>query len=316
MSTSQTFVTRFAPTPNGPLHFGSLVTAVASFLQCRKAGGRWLLRFDDLDEQRVKEDFISVICRQLEGLGLEWDASPIRQSARKQRYKQVMEELRRKRRIFACVCSRKELARRIAKKNTFGEFVYDGFCLESQGKGREGASLSSRSLRLDLSGDFSNASSTLAFVDALQGPVSFSPLDCVGPIILQRKEGFFSYHFANAIDDHDLGISNVLRGCDLLGAAQKQLVISAAVGLKTPQFAHLALVHDADGVKLGKSRLSPSLDLYVRQSLLYQAMTLLGLDVPKEASLPELWGAALENFSLEVLPAVQHLKMPRGLAQV
>ncbi|MFM8516911.1 MAG: tRNA glutamyl-Q(34) synthetase GluQRS [Nevskiaceae bacterium] len=229
-------VGRFAPSPTGDLHYGSLIAAVGSWLDAKSVpDGRWLLRIDDLDTARVRTDSEASILATLQAFGFEWPEPVWRQSARLQRYHEGLEQLRQRIPLFHCQCSRRQLA-------TEGEACCVGHCRQLRCDPRES------SLRADLSG----LAATL-IVDRSLGEIRFDPARH-SDVIVRRRDGVFAYQFAVVIDDADQGVTDVVRGADLLDSTPWQLGLLQALRLSAPRYLHLPVVVEADGQKLAKSR--------------------------------------------------------------
>lgn len=257
---------RFAPTPSGPLHMGSLVTAVGSFLAARTAGGRWVIRVDDLDSARNQADAETTILRQLEAHGLEWDGTIRRQSDHLPEYLAALTGLRRQGRLYACRCTRIELARMSLPGPD--ELVYSGVCRD-RNLGESGAALRIRVppelLRLD---------------DIARGPIVRVLDRDVGDFVLRRRDGQIAYQLACAVDEAAQGITEVVRGADLLGSSFRQIHLMHCLGLPVPSYRHLPLVLDSAGRKLSKQNHAQALDLQRPAANLVWALAFLGQPVP------------------------------------
>ncbi|MBU3672831.1 MAG: tRNA glutamyl-Q(34) synthetase GluQRS [Sinobacteraceae bacterium] len=229
-------VGRFAPSPTGDLHYGSLVAAVGSWLDAKSSpDGRWLLRIDDLDTARVRADSEASILATLKACGFDWPCPIWRQSTRLQRYHESLERLRQRIPLFRCQCSRRQLAAE-------GEACCVGRCRQLPCDPRDSA------LRADLSG-----LDPMLIFDRSLGEVRFDPARH-SDVIVCRRDGVFAYQFAVVIDDADQGVTDVVRGADLLDSTAWQLGLSQALGLPAPRYMHLPVVVEADGQKLAKSR--------------------------------------------------------------
>lgn len=212
---------RFAPTPSGPLHLGNLRTALVSWLVARAAGGAWLLRIDDLDTPRVRPGAITSVLEDLGWLGLNWDGPVVLQSERRGLYSSVLSHLRRCGQVYACRCSRRDLAQTV---------VYPGTCRQRQlGWGWKAERLPAWRLRVDDDG----------------------ACDC-GDVVVRRADGFIAYHLATAVDELTCGINEVVRGADLAPVRSAQVAVMAALGQPAPQYCHVPLLCDASGQKLAK----------------------------------------------------------------
>ncbi|HLT31156.1 MAG TPA: tRNA glutamyl-Q(34) synthetase GluQRS [Myxococcaceae bacterium] len=242
-----TFRGRFAPSPTGKLHLGNARSALLGWLQARAAGGAFLLRIEDLDRGRSRPEHVERIFRDLEWLGLTWDGTPIFQSERDARYREALLQLHRDGRIYGCRCSRAEIARASSAPHLGEEGPrYPGTC---------------RSLDLDLEGPVGGRPCALRFIpapgivrfeDLVMGPQEQDVAEVVGDFVVRRNDGVASYQLAVVVDDADSGITDVLRGEDLLGSTARQLQLYEALGLQAPRFAHVPLVNGEDGRRLAK----------------------------------------------------------------
>jgi len=238
----QTITGRFAPSPTGLLHTGSLVAAAGSWLMARSMGGRWLLRMDDLDTPRLRPETEADILRTLEAFGLFWDGEISRQSRNLERYAEAFEQLKAKRLIYPCGCSRKEIAQAASAPHP------DDDCLHYPGTCRKGIKEGSttRSWRLKVEDrDF-------CFEDLRCGRICQNLARSCGDFVLRRADGVFSYQLAVVIDDQITGVNQVVRGADLLSSTPRQIYIQQQLGLPQPQYCHLPLVTGANGAKLSK----------------------------------------------------------------
>lgn len=238
---------RFAPSPTGPLHLGSLLAAMGSYLEACRHGGQWLVRMEDLDPPREVPGAADQILRSLEAHGFEWHGAVIFQSARSEQYSQAISRLQAAGLLFACRCSRRELAS-LADQPSAGP-VYPGTC-----RGRNLADRPGRALR------FRVPARQLCFDDGLQGRnCSDLTHDC-GDFVVRRRDGLIAYQLAVVVDDADQGISHVVRGADLLDSTARQVALQEALGLPTPAYMHLPLIVGNDGQKLSKQNGAVGLD--------------------------------------------------------
>ena len=231
------YVGRFAPSPTGPLHFGSLVAALASWLDCRHAGGQWLLRMEDLDQPRVIPGAADAILHQLEACGLEWDGPVVFQSTRVGLYRDAIRKL--KTRTYPCSCSRKELEDSALAID--GSRIYPGTCRAGLGSGKAG-----RSIRLRTDAE------PIRFTDRVQGEIAQSVETEVGDFVLVRADGVFAYQIAVVVDDGAQGVTDVVRGADLLDSTARQICLQRLLGLPTPRYLHVPVATNAAGEKLSK----------------------------------------------------------------
>lgn len=279
---------RFAPSPTGPLHLGSLVTAVASYLDARTRGGEWLVRLEDVDQSREVPGAADLILRTLDAFGFAWDGPVVRQSLREPLYAAALERLGSAGLAYRCSCTRARLA--AFARTADGEVVYPGTC-------RGGAAPSplppAWRFRTDLAG------SQLAFDDEIQGGITQDVATEVGDFVIRRRDGFFAYQLAVVVDDADQGIDRVVRGCDLLDNTPRQILLQAALGLPCPVYAHVPVVTEPGGGKLSKSRRAVALDPGSAPRLLHQALSLLRQGVPPDlarAGTRELWVWAMAHW--------------------
>lgn len=257
------YVGRFAPSPTGPLHFGSLVAALASYLDARAARGRWVLRMDDLDLARNEPGAADAILRALERLGLEWDGPVLYQSARLARYREVLDDLTRRGFTYPCGCTRKELEDSALAID--GARIYPGTCRRGLPPGKR-----ARAVRLR------THDAPIAFHDAIQGWIEQRVEREVGDFVLLRADGVFAYQLAVAVDDVDQGISHVVRGADLLDSTARQIHLQRLLGARTPRYAHVPVAMSAAGEKLSKQTGARPLDLSDPQAELARARRFLG----------------------------------------
>ncbi len=281
---------RFAPSPTGPLHFGTLVAAVASYLQARRTGGRWLVRIEDLDPPRIVPGAAEALLLLLEHLGFEWDGRITYQSTRFARYQEILEELRCRQLVFDCSCSRREIFASAPHPGEEGP-IYPGTCREGvRGHRRE------RSVRLRVENE------DICYIDGIQGGQRQNLEREVGDFVLYRADGVFAYQLAVVIDDVDAGVTQVVRGADLLFSTPRQIWLYRCLGAEPPAYFHHPLVLDADGRKLSKRDGDYTLiSLANGAGQLWRALDFLGQTPPPElkAATPQevlRWG--LENFSI------------------
>lgn len=290
---------RFAPSPTGPLHFGSLIAAVASYCQARSVGGEWLVRIEDIDTPREVSGASDSILRTLERFGFQWDGEIVYQSQRSDRYLEALDSLRDKGLLYPCACSRKE----IAKTSKLG--IYPGTCRNGLPSGRH-----ARSWRL------LTDERKIHFDDAIQGLQSFSLDRDIGDFILKRADGLFAYQLAVAIDDVQQGITEVVRGSDLLDSTPRQIYLQQQLGLTSPGYAHHPIAVDHQGEKLSKQKLAPALGRQDIRTELCRALSFLGQPLRAEfleSDLDSLWKWAIDNWSLQCIPKLKTLPIS-GLA--
>ncbi|MBQ4853076.1 tRNA glutamyl-Q(34) synthetase GluQRS [Rhodanobacter sp. B2A1Ga4] len=275
---------RFAPSPTGHLHFGSLVAAVGSWLCARHAGGKWLLRVEDIDPPREVPGSAASILAALPAFGLVADAPALLQSQRIAAYEAAFEQLRAAQQVFPCWCSRAELA-------GTGGIHRDGRCIAPPQAGQPPA------WRLRV------PDITIEFDDALQGPQRQNLREEVGDFVIRRVEGFHSYQLACVVDDAYQGVTEVVRGQDLLDSTARQIWLQRCLGLRTPAYRHLPLVLDGEGRKLSKSEQAFPVDPADPLPALRRALAFLRVPAPAAAAdARDLLAQALANFDPAQLP--------------
>ncbi|GIX31911.1 MAG: glutamyl-Q tRNA(Asp) synthetase [Porticoccaceae bacterium] len=269
-------VGRFAPSPSGPLHFGSLVAALASWFHIRRLGGRWLVRIEDLDPPREVPGAADLILHQLEAHGLTWDGEVLRQSRRCARYEEILEALSQGGHTYPCSCSRTEVAAMGGR--------YDGRCR------RRPPPEGPWAVRLHVPAELE-----VDFDDLYQGPQRGRPADPGGDFVVRRRDGLFSYQLAVVVDDLDQGVTHVVRGADLLESTPRQLWLFRLLGAEPPRYGHVAVAVNRFGQKLSKQNHAPSLDRAPPAANLRAALAFFGLVAPADLVSPEellAWGLA------------------------
>ena len=285
---------RFAPSPTGPLHFGSLVAAVGSFLEARTNGGQWLLRIEDVDAPRCSAAAADDILRTLEACGFAWDEDVVWQSRRTDAYAAALERLKVEGRVFACTCTRKELADSAIAPD--GATIYPGTCRQGLAEGRQ-----ARAWRLRV-GDV-----RIGFDDAIQGRIESELAVDAGDFIVLRADGLFAYQLAVVVDDADAGTTHIVRGADLLASTSRQIFLQQCLGVATPFYAHLPVAINAAGEKLSKQTRAAAVDAARPGPALFAALEFLDQRPPAElsgASPCELWVWATRNWRLDRVPRV------------
>ncbi len=289
---------RFAPSPTGLPHFGTLLAAIASYLHARHGGARWLLRIEDLDPGRVRPGAADAMLRTLEGYGLAWDGEPLYQSQRTDAYRAALDQLQRQGAVFACACTRRDL--QSVEPGVDGP-VYPGTCRGGLPPGK-----SPHSYRLKVNG------APITVTDLVYGPTTQQLERDVGDFILRRGDGVFAYQLAVVVDDAFQGVTQVVRGADLLASAHRQVFLQRQLGLQQPRYLHIPLVLDAQGKKLSKSNAAPAIDLAKPAPTLYSALTFLGQVPPAELSgdATALLDWAVRNWRVEAIPKLGDLPLP------
>ncbi|MDN7136177.1 tRNA glutamyl-Q(34) synthetase GluQRS [Pseudidiomarina terrestris] len=282
MATGLPYCGRFAPTPSGPLHFGSLVAAVASYLDAKAHDGRWLVRIEDVDKPRAVAGASDTILRQLEQHGLLWDGEIWYQSQRDAAYQQALETLRAQSLTYYCTCTRKQIKARGAH--------YTGYCRSRQ---RPAAGSAER---------FRNDQPSLQFHDRIQGDVQLEPVFAREDFLLYRRDQLYTYQLAVVVDDHQQGVTDIVRGADLMTASSWQLALWQQLSERCPRLAHVPLALDPDGRKLSKQNHAPALRADQVPAQLLRAFEFLGLtDIAADASPAELLQQATIAWRLKYL---------------
>ena len=279
------YVGRFAPSPTGPLHFGSLVAAIASYADARAACGRWLLRIEDVDTPRCTKSAETEILRQLAVYGFEADGAVVRQSARAERYDFALKQLSDAGQIFACTCTRKMLG--LATRNAWSELIYPGRC-------RELALVESApaaALRLRVLAD---PNAHITFTDRALGARTQRVDTDVGDFILRRSDGLYAYQLAVVVDDAAQGVTDVVRGEDLLMNTPRQIYLQRRLGYVTPRYLHVPLARDDAGEKLSKQTRATAIAADSAVPTLQAAWAFLKQrDVGRVASVAQFWKQAI-----------------------
>jgi glutamyl-Q tRNA(Asp) synthetase len=261
---------RFAPSPTGPLHLGSLVAAAGSWLFARRAGGRWLVRMEDIDTPRVVPGSAEEILAALVRYGFDWDGEVVWQSRRTALYESALASLRERGFVYDCACSRADL-QRAASAPLGAEPVYPGTCRDGLPPGK-----SARAIR------FRVPNEVIGFDDLVLGHVEEHVGERTGDFVVRRADGLYAYQLAVVVDDADQGVTQVVRGADLLTSTPRQIALQRALGYPTPEYAHLPLVVNPDGSKLGKRDGAlplPSLDDARVSETLALALRHLGIEI-------------------------------------
>jgi glutamyl-Q tRNA(Asp) synthetase len=294
-----TYIGRFAPSPTGPLHIGSLMAAVGSYLEAQAHGGRWLLRMEDLDPPREVPGAAAGILRDLKTLGFRWDGEVVYQSRRHAAYEEALDRLKEMGAGFPCACSRSEIADS-ALTGIEGP-VYPGTCRAGIGPGK-----TARALRLKVTPN------KVQFEDALQGPITQDLARDIGDFIVRRADGCYAYQLAVAVDDAWSQVTHVVRGADLLLSTPRQLHIQTLLGFPRPIYMHLPVATNAAGEKLSKQTHAAPLDLSRPALPLWHALELLQQAPPqslKQASIEDIWAWARDHWQPAPLVGLMNLEI-------
>jgi glutamyl-Q tRNA(Asp) synthetase len=277
---------RFAPSPTGPLHFGSLVAAMGSYLDARHQGGEWRVRMEDLDPPREMPGAADSILRTLEAYGFEWDGVVCYQSRRHAAYQDAIERLHAEGLVFHCGCTRRDFAD-LARTGRDGP-IYPGTCRDGLPPGRQ-----PRAIRVRV------AAARIGIEDRLQGPITQQLDTEVGDFILCRADGLYAYQLAVVVDDGAQGITDVVRGCDLLESTPRQVYLQQLLNLPTPRYLHLPVATNPAGEKLSKQTHAAPIAASADLELLCRSLRFLGQEPPADlagADLDAFWSWAIAHW--------------------
>jgi glutamyl-Q tRNA(Asp) synthetase len=291
------YIGRFAPSPTGPLHFGSLVAAVASYCDAKFNQGKWLLRMEDVDKPREMTGAAEDILLTLETFGFEWDEAVLLQSQRSDIYESYFQHLKHKRLVYACTCSRKEIADSATTVGIEGA-IYPKTC-------RLKPALTANNQNPQAAYRVATLDAEIRFKDLIQGQVTQNLARDIGDFILKRKDGLFAYQLAVVADDALQGVTHIVRGADLLDSTPRQIYLQQLLEVATPVYAHVPVAVNTEGQKLSKQTLAKSITPQNSADLLFDALRFLGQSPPaeiKNATLAEVWRWAIANWQLEKIP--------------
>ncbi len=280
--TRQAVIGRFAPSPTGSLHFGSLVAAVGSYLEAVCSGGKWFLRIEDIDPPREVAGSSARIIEELQRFGMFADGPVLYQSSRTRAYQDTIDQLLASNRAYRCACSRKDLP---------ASGVYPGTCRNGIPAGKQ-----PRAIRFRLD------SGIYGFDDLLQGHISESPASSCGDFVIKRADGLFAYQLAVVVDDDFQKVTQVVRGADLLDSTCRQIALQKALGMEQPDYLHLPVAVSADGKKLSKRTQTDPVGHQDPAYALRQALYFLGQQAPAGLSLDSLWAWALKHWDSTLIP--------------
>ncbi|AIR71032.1 tRNA glutamyl-Q(34) synthetase GluQRS [Dickeya fangzhongdai] len=293
MPESRPYVGRFAPSPSGDLHFGSLIAALGSYLQARACRGRWLVRIEDIDPPREVPGAAARILRQLEQYGLLWDGDVVYQSRRHDLYRAVLADLQRQGKCYYCTCTRQRI------QQIGGH--YDGHCRD------RGLPSNQAALRLRQN------QPVLSFHDRLRGQIDADPMLAREDFIIHRRDGLFAYNLAVVVDDHDQGVTEIVRGADLIEPTVRQLSLYHQLDYPAPAYVHLPLALNYDGNKLSKQNHAPALPDGDPRAVLAQALAFLRQPLPahwRDLDRDALLAWAVAHWSLATVPVEAALTSP------
>ena len=286
------YIGRFAPSPTGLLHIGSLLTALASYADARANRGKWLVRMEDLDPPREMPGAAAHILHTLEAFGFEWDGEVVWQSRRHSLYRDALGRLKEKGLLYPCYCSRKDW--QAAAAQGADGFVYNGRCRRPEDRPHTDKPPAWR-IRVN--------DETIGFDDGIVGHYAQNLARDIGDFVLLRADGFWAYQLAVVADDADQGITHIVRGQDLLVSTPRQIYLQRCLGFATPHYAHLPLLVNKHGQKWSKQTLAPALDENHKEQLLRQVLQYLNLPPAPEVSRPQaLLSWAIEHWQPHKIP--------------
>lgn len=274
---------RFAPSPTGPVHIGTLIAAVGSYLQAKKNSGKWLIRIEDVDTTRTVDGSDKEILDTLEAFGFEWDEDIIYQSQQSEHYQQALGQLIAQSLVFPCTCSRKQLAESSSD-------IYPGTC-----RTKTLPEPNEHALRL-LTNDI-----TIEFNDIVMGKQSQNIKHKCGDFVINRRDNLFAYQLAVVVDDARQNITEIVRGSDLLDSTPRQIYLQQLLGYTTPGYCHLPLAVDNNGNKISKSEGGANVEIKHKEKLLCKALTFLGQNPPADLSdsgINDIWRWSIENWDI------------------
>jgi glutamyl-Q tRNA(Asp) synthetase len=295
------YIGRFAPSPTGPLHFGSLLAAVASYLEAKIQQGKWLVRMEDLDKPREMDGAAKNILSTLVAFGFEWDGQVMYQSQRDSAYTQALATLKTKHFIYPCTCTRKEIADSSIQQGIEGA-VYPKTCLHQPIKQNH-----------PMAWRVKTNDKIIGFDDVIQGHLTQNIAQDIGDFVLKRADGLFAYQLAVVVDDAEQGITHVVRGADLLNSTPRQLYLQSLLGFETPHYLHIPVAVNADGQKLSKQTLALGLNTQDTVTQLWEALSFLNQQPPemlKHTNLTRCWEWAVANWDVTKISKVLSIKYP------
>src|SRR5450759_2163852 len=308
ISTPALYRGRFAPSPTGPLHFGSLVTAACIYLDAKYHQGKWLVRIEDLDTPRTIKGAADEILSTLEAYGLHWNEKMIYQSQRTAAYQDAFEQLQTQNQLYPCACSRREIADSALHRGD--ELVYPGTCRNGIAQGK-----TARAWRVRVN------DTTINFTDRLQGNITQSLATEVGDFVVKRADELFAYQLAVVVDDAAQGITDVVRGADLLYSTSRQIYLQRLLGLYTPAYMHLPVAVNAQGEKLSKQTLAQTVERSNAVSTLFDALVFLRQKPPAElrvGTIEQTLAWAIANWQADALLNLSliHISEPTRLGMI
>ena len=290
---TKTYKGRFAPSPTGPVHFGTLIAAVGSYLQAKINNGKWLIRMEDVDTTRKVEGSDKEILDTLEAFGFEWDEEIIYQSGQTEYYQIALEQLINQSSVFPCLCTRKQLSK------TDGD-IYPGTCRD-----RNLPEKNEHALRILAK------NTTIEFDDIVMGKQSQNIAQQCGDFVIKRRDGLFAYQLAVVVDDARQNITEIVRGSDLLDSTPRQIYLQQRLGYPTPDYCHLPLAVDAEGNKISKSEGATRIDIKNREKLICSVLDFLGQCPPADLSdsnINDIWSWAVRHWDVSHVSSTTHIQ--------
>ena len=285
------YIGRFAPSPTGPLHFGSLLAAIASYLDARANNGSWLLRMEDLDPPREPAGAAELILQQLSLLGLQWDGDVLYQSSRLNAYEQILQQLQAKNLCYNCDCTRSQI-------REMGN-VYNGSCRQR-----------SFPVQQEFAVRLKTEAVNIAIDDLVQGHYEQNIARDVGDFVIRRKDSLFAYQLAVVIDDEFQNITHIIRGYDLIDSTPRQIYLQRLLNFKQPHYGHIPIIVDQQGQKLSKQGFAPAINTDNAPLLIHRALKVLGQSPPaaRQFHTPQaLLAWATENWDIQAVPKLANI---------
>lgn len=287
----QPYKGRFAPSPTGAVHFGTLLAAVGSYLQAKKNNGEWIIRMEDVDLTRKVDGADTDILHTLEAFGFEWQGEILYQSTQNEYYENTSQQLVEQSLVFPCLCTRKQLTES-------GSNLYPGSCRSRQLPEKNDHSL--RMIARDIN---------ITFNDAVMGRQSQNMAQQCGDFIIRRRDGLFAYQLAVVVDDAMQGITEIVRGADLLDSTPRQIYLQQLLDYKTPTYCHLPLAVDSHGNKISKSEGAAKVNIKNKEKLLCKTLEFLAQKPPVDlvnCSINDIWQWAIANWNIHAVPQNKH----------
>jgi glutamyl-Q tRNA(Asp) synthetase len=291
---AQPYIGRFAPSPTGQVHFGTLLAAVGSYLQAKENNGKWLIRMEDVDTTRKVSGADKDILDTLEAFGFNWDGDVLYQSSQTEHYQQALQQLRASSLLYPCLCSRKQLTKS-------SNDIYPGNCQTRTFPEAQDHAVRLRAKEINI-----------AFDDAVMGLQKQDIKTQCGDFIIKRRDGLFAYQLAVVVDDALQGITEIVRGSDLLDSTPRQIYLQKLLGYTTPTYCHLPLAVDKQGNKISKSEAGTKVNIKDKERLLCNVLEFLGQQPPldlADSNIDDIWSWAITHWSLTNIPSKTHIQL-------